>query len=40
VRIDARSLDSPAVRAAALALLVAAAGSLGLILPLRRGMLR
>jgi hypothetical protein len=40
LRIAADPLDSPAVRAAALALLIAAAGSLGLVLPLRRGLLR
>lgn len=40
LHIDGRRLDDPALRAAALALLVAAAGSLALIVPLRRGVLR
>jgi hypothetical protein len=33
-------LDEPAIRAAALALLIAAAASLALVMPLRRGLLR
>jgi hypothetical protein len=40
VRIEARPLDAPELRLAAAALLVAAAGALALVLPLRRGLLR
>jgi hypothetical protein len=39
-RFESRRIDDPDLRAAALALLVAAAGSLALVGPLRRGMVR
>jgi hypothetical protein len=39
-RADERAIDAPELRAAAAALLVAAAGALALVLPLRRGLLR